>query len=152
MTFVFDTWQMWAWHDTGKWCRANSNEWETALVTFLVPSHYSNQCRTHEQSSMKIVFRKKLKLLSAKWRPCYPSTCQGLGLYSLSGQTSYRKFSRSLETARLSVIMIVSLWNKFDRHLGSAAAEVPVSEQLKKSKPESHCLTSRDLAVRCPSA
>ena len=34
-----------------------------------------------------------------------------LGLYSLSGKTSYRQISRSLEPARLGVIMIVSLWN-----------------------------------------
>ena len=34
-----------------------------------------------------------------------------MGLYSLSGKTSYRQISWSLETARLDVIMIVSLWN-----------------------------------------
>ena len=34
-----------------------------------------------------------------------------LGLYSLSGKTSYRQISWSLEAARLGVIMIVSLWN-----------------------------------------
>ena len=33
------------------------------------------------------------------------------GLYSLSGRTSYRKISWSLEVAGLDVIMIVSLWN-----------------------------------------
>ena len=35
----------------------------------------------------------------------------GQGLYSLSGKTSYRQISWSLEAARLSVIVIVSLWN-----------------------------------------
>ena len=34
-----------------------------------------------------------------------------LGLYSLSGKTSYRQISWSLEAARLCVIMIVSHWN-----------------------------------------
>ena len=34
-----------------------------------------------------------------------------LGLYSLSGKTSYRKISWCFEAARLGVIMIVSLWN-----------------------------------------
>ena len=34
-----------------------------------------------------------------------------LGLYSLSGKTSYRQISWSLEAARLGVIMIVWLWN-----------------------------------------
>ena len=33
------------------------------------------------------------------------------GLYSLSGKTSYRQISWSLEAARLGFIMIVSLWN-----------------------------------------
>ena len=37
--------------------------------------------------------------------------CLALGLYSLSGKTSYRQISWSLEAARLSVIMIVSHWN-----------------------------------------
>ena len=36
--------------------------------------------------------------------------CQ-LGLYSLSGKTSYRQISWSLEAARLDVAMVVSLWN-----------------------------------------
>ena len=44
-----------------------------------------------------------------------------LGLYSLSGKTSYRHISWSLEAARFDVIIIVSLWN-----LGSVAADVPV--------------------------
>ena len=33
------------------------------------------------------------------------------GLYSLSGKTSYRQISWSLEAARLDVAMAVSLWN-----------------------------------------
>ena len=33
------------------------------------------------------------------------------GLYSLSGKTSYRQISWSLEAARLDVAMVVSLWN-----------------------------------------
>ena len=46
-----------------------------------------------------------------------------LGLCSLSGRTSYRKISWRLEVVRLDIIMIAL---EFDRHLGSAAAEVPV--------------------------
>ena len=38
-------------------------------------------------------------------------TTRALGIYSLSGETSYRQISWSLETAKLGVIMIVSLWN-----------------------------------------
>ena len=45
-----------------------------------------------------------------------------LGLYSLSGKTSYRQISWSLEAARLGVIIISPLWNL----TGSAAAERPV--------------------------
>ena len=60
-----------------------------------------------------------LKMSSGTWR----SFCLGLnvlsamnielnqGLYSLSGKTSCRQISWSLEAARLGVIMIVSLWN-----------------------------------------
>ena len=52
--------------------------------------------------------------------------------YSLSGKTSYRQISWSLEAVRLGVIMIVSLWNR-----------------NRKSKPESLGFeTSRDLALR----
>ena len=39
------------------------------------------------------------------------SSVWNMGVYSLSGRTSYRKILWSLETARLGVIMIVSLWN-----------------------------------------
>ena len=44
------------------------------------------------------------------------------GLYSLSGKTSYREISWSLEATRLDVIMVVSLW-----HLtGTSAAALPM--------------------------
>ena len=33
-----------------------------------------------------------------------------MGLYSLSGKTSYRQISWSLEATRLDVAMVVSLW------------------------------------------
>ena len=36
------------------------------------------------------------------------------GPYSLSSKTSYRQISRSLEAAKLDVIMMVSLWNLTD--------------------------------------
>ena len=61
---------------------------------------------------------------------------QSLVLYSLSGKTSYRQISWSLEAARLDVAMVVSLWNL----TGTSAA---------LSKTESRGFeTSRDLAVR----
>ena len=43
------------------------------------------------------------------------------GLYSLSGKTSYRQISWSLEAARLDVAMVVSLWNL----TGTSAASLP---------------------------
>ena len=43
------------------------------------------------------------------------------GLYSLSGKTSYRQISWSLEAARLDVAIIVSFWNL----TGTSAAAVP---------------------------
>ena len=44
-----------------------------------------------------------------------------LGLYSLSGKTSYRQISWSLEAAGLDVAMVVSLWNL----TGTSAAALP---------------------------
>ena len=45
-----------------------------------------------------------------------------LGLYSLSGKTSYRKISWSLEAARLDVAMVASFWNLTD----TSAAALPM--------------------------
>ena len=42
-------------------------------------------------------------------------------LYSLSGKTSYRQISWSLEAAGLDVAMVVSLWNL----TGTSAAALP---------------------------
>ena len=42
---------------------------------------------------------------------CFGPRLSRQSLYSLSGQTSYRKTLWSLEAARLDIIMIVSLWN-----------------------------------------
>ena len=48
--------------------------------------------------------------------------CSALGLYSLSGKTSYRQISWSLEATRLNVIIVVSLWNL----TGTSAAALPM--------------------------
>ena len=48
----------------------------------------------------------------------YPAS---LGLYSLSGKTSYRQIWWSLEAARLDVAMVVSLWSL----TGTSAAALP---------------------------
>ena len=65
-----------------------------------------------------------------------------LGLYSLSRKTSYRQISRSLEAARLIVIMIVSIlseiWQTSRQRRRWGALEI--SERLNKFKPESRGL------------
>ena len=50
-----------------------------------------------------------------------------LGPVSISDKTSYCKILWSNEAARLVVLFIASL--KFNKHIGSTAAEVPVSFQ-----------------------
>ena len=50
------------------------------------------------------------------------------GLYSLSGKTSYRKISWSLEAAKF-VFRLFPIALKLDNHLGSNAAEMPVKFQ-----------------------
>ena len=89
--------------------------------------------------------------LDSSWRHC-----NGYGLpsgtnllYSLSGMTSYRQISRSLEAARFDVISNVSLWNLTD----ISAALLPMCQSnlraIGKSQPESPGFeTSRDLGVR----
>ena len=47
--------------------------------------------------------------------------CQKQGLYSLSGKTSYRKISWSLEAARFGIKLFQSLWNL----AGTSAALLP---------------------------
>ena len=67
------------------------------------------------------------------------------GLYPLNGKMSYRHISRSLKTARLDVIIIVSL--NFGRHLGKFQSD------WKQFKTESRgFVTSRELAARRPVA
>ena len=54
--------------------------------------------------------------------PCWPACCDQLqGLYSLSGKTSYRKISWSLEAARFGSKLFQSLWNL----AGTSAAMLP---------------------------
>ena len=48
---------------------------------------------------------------TGSWDPRKVTNAFLQGLYSLSGKTSYRQISRSLEVARLDVTIIVSLWN-----------------------------------------
>ena len=62
-----------------------------------------------------------------------------LGLYSLSGKTSYRKISWSLEAARFGFKLFQSLWNL----AGTSAAEVPVKFQSDATIATSNLAASR---------
>ena len=62
-----------------------------------------------------------LDVLSFSCTPCSRREDATLGLYSLSGKTSYRQISWSLEAARLGVIIIAPLWNL----TGTSAALLP---------------------------
>ena len=90
-----------------------------AHVSYVGITWYVRQCQNWRQSN-------NLYKLSGGWSiqetdddnyelifKCYNLSEVQLyqGLYSLSGKTSYRQISWSLEAARLSVIMIVSHWN-----------------------------------------
>ena len=75
---------------------------------------------------------------------CVLKTNYSLGLYSLSGKTSYRKIqnlvkSRSREIGCYNDRIAL----KFDRHLGSAAAEVPVKFQSDWKSPNPNLAASR---------
>ena len=71
------------------------------------------------------------------------------GLYSLSGKTSYRQISWSLEAARLDAAMVVSLWNLAGTPAAALPRYLPNFRAIEKFKPEYRGFdTSRDLAVR----
>ena len=77
-------------------------------------------------------------------------TCTLQGLYSLSGKTSYRKISCSLEDARFGFKLFQSLWN-----LAGTSAVLPPRCPCQISERYDHCNIqsrgfeiSRDLAVR----
>ena len=74
-------------------------------------------------------------------------------IYSLSGKTSYRQISWSLEAAILDVIMIHRAEIRQASRQRCWRGANPIAEQLEKSKPESRGFeSSRDLAVRRISA
>ena len=77
-------------------------------------------------------------VLCQKWRIKHVQSINQ-SIYSLSGKTSYRQISWSLEAVRLCYNDRIDL--TFGRHLGSAAAEVPVKFQ---SDRESLNLRLRD--------
>ena len=76
-----------------------------------------------------------------------------LGLYSLSGQTSYRKISWRLDARKLVVIMVVSRWKLTGNSAGLLLRCLPIPKRLDKSNHDSRGFeTLRYIAVRRPSA
>ena len=113
------------------------DHWDKKLKNTLVVSHQNlslNQCRKHERCIIRVIFLIVLHYtLWIMFPVCatYWDIFQVLGntlyrtrilcgydtliilmdIYSLSGKTSYRQISWSLEAARLDGAMVVSLWN-----------------------------------------
>ena len=102
----------------------------TSSIPLTVPFLYRPVCIQPQNGTWSVLFR--YRILSCRyiywaglyWQPLQATGTIPLqklyrhvywdvtqGLYSLSGKTSYRQISRSLEAARLGVIMIVSFWN-----------------------------------------
>ena len=97
-----------------------------------------------EQSELPVTdFRRHAAHVSTLWYQSHQQV-----LYSLSGKTSYRQISWSLEAARLGVISHhPEIWQAPRQRCCRGACQI--SERLEKSKHESRDLeTSRDLAVR----
>ena len=93
------------------------DHWEQTSVKFL--SKYKT---FHSWKSVwKYHLQMAAMLSRGRWVNPWINLIQCQGLYSLSGKTSYRQISWSLEAARLDVTMIVSLWNL----TGISAAVLP---------------------------
>ena len=90
------------------------------ILNILKRSHYQNV-----NDSKGIVISCNLCDISHKWNRIQD-------LYSLSGKECYRQIPRSLEAARLNVMIIVSL---------CCRGACQISERLIKSKPESRGFT-----------
>ena len=88
---------------------------------FLCPEVCNPFWWSHMQSRMfAIAISRTYTRQTAVWLQSLPRQ----GLYSLSGKTSYRQISWSLEATRLDVIMIISLWK-----LTCISAALPVKFQ-----------------------
>ena len=87
-----------------------------------VSLHIRAKSRTSPRAEISHIHAKSWQLLGWLW------SHRNEHRLPISSQASFRVISLSLEATRLGVLMIESLW-KFDRHLGSAAAEVHVKLQ-----------------------
>ena len=91
-------------------------------------------------------------MTSGRWRrnSYIPSFLQGL--HSLSGKTSYRQISWTLEAARLYIIMIESLWNLTDISNFRAIGKVYIKISRLRDFTRSCGGTSARLVNRDPTA
>ena len=98
---------LWVWL-----CRSTCTWWAESLKTVLSNAWWATEVQTWDSIALK-----GQPALVCSCSDCfYCSFCSFFSkkqqsLYSLSGKTSYRQISWSLEATRLSVIMIVSHWN-----------------------------------------
>ena len=85
---------------------------------------YTDDVRVSELQSLVISLRKfkSISMLHLETSTvCFELDDRSLGLYSLSGKTSYRKISWNLEAARFGFKLFQSLWNL----AGTSAALLP---------------------------
>ena len=91
-------------------CHATNPLLDTTCM--LQPDYRSGSYDVYDMSAIMTDYNSiKVQVYGKTRRSCCQATGTGLGLYSLSGKTSHRQISRSLEAARLDLIIIVSLRN-----------------------------------------
>ena len=117
-TMVWPRWRLETCQSLYVWSSRHTLDTNSARVKSS-PNNSSAAMRRVECCSIGSSCVGKLQTASRKQQSCVsflkrngcPNQSVIQGLYSLSGKTSYRQISWSLEVAKLGVIMIVSLWN-----------------------------------------
>ena len=84
----------------------SSSEW-LSLMAFLGTA----DIRVHIVHTSHVIIKRDRQGECTKWASSLGWFQPTQGLYSLSGKTSYRKISRSLEAARFGFKLFQSLWN-----------------------------------------
>ena len=100
------------------WHVISEVEWHSSDSIFARDTVAINHQNQLENYLYKILFKSPLGVY---YTGGFSAMIAKQGLYSLSGKTSYRQISWSLEAARLDVVMVVSLWNL----TGTSAAALP---------------------------
>ena len=111
-------------HDDGQWqwCFWRCWWWRHCMNCFaceIFEANWKKNARGIVHLALSVVGG------SGRNQPMFPTRCRrgysNLFLYSLSGQTSYRTISRSLNAARFGFRLFQSLWNQ----IGISAAALP---------------------------